>query len=509
MPDSHVTNPPLLELNHISRSFGSVRALDDVSLSVHPGEVHALLGENGAGKTTLLNIAFGLVPPHAGEIIFGGRPLHGHTPRQAIDLGMGMVHQHFKLVEEFTVAENVALGSPRAAEALSNTSELQQLAREAGLDVDLQASVQQLPVAMRQRVEILKALYRGARLLILDEPTAVLSPPEVTDLFAALNRLKAAGTSIVIITHKLREALAIATRITVLRAGRAVLSLPAAAASEEDLIKAMIGEQPVKPLPDRSPPDQKTCLSVSDLCCTAPTGSGLRGAAFNVRRGEILGIAGVEGNGQAELAAAVAGVNEVETGSIILHSGGKEIDLTHMGVVERRRLGVMHIPSDRQTQALALEMPLTENLLLGTWDQPGCCRMGVVSSRRLQERAEAAISSYGIRGASASTQAMALSGGSQQRFVVARELAEQPVLVVASNPTRGLDVGAAGYVHQKLLQARNDGATIILTSTDLEETLALSDRILILYEGCIALEEHPPFDRERIGAAMAGGSKGS
>ncbi len=495
----------LLQLKDITRDFGSVRALGGVSFEAAAGEVHALLGENGAGKTTLMNVAFGFVRPDSGEIILDGRRFSAMTPRMAMDAGVGMVHQHFKLVEEFTVAENVALGSTDHREALrpSEESRLRSIIRDTGLEVDPGAVVEDLPVGLRQRVEILKALFRGSRLLILDEPTAVLTPQETEDLFRVLLRLREQGTGIVIITHKLGEALSISDRVTVLRQGKCVLSRPAEGLTQPEVASAMVGrdlEEGALALPA---PGDEVLLEASGLSSPEDEQQAVGDVSFSVRSGEILGIAGVEGNGQTALADLLAGVIRPAAGSLTLRGR----DVSGEGVDGRLRAGLAHIPGDRQTQALLLEFSLRENLLLGRWPLGEFSRGPLLRVKALSEATRDVIGSYGIRGATEDTPAMSLSGGNQQRFVVGRQMGAGPEVLVAVNPTRGLDVGAIQYVHGRLLEHCRRGGAVVLISTDLDEVLALSHRILVLYRGRLAAAFERGAPRGEVGLAMATGGR--
>lgn len=492
-----------LSLRGITRDFGRLRALDQVDFQTAQGVIHALLGENGAGKTTLMNIVFGLVRPDSGTISIFGQDLAATTPQMAMSLGVGMVHQHFKLVDEFTVAENIALGSPDFREALGTRqgSRLQALMADSGLEVDPQAVTGDLPVGMRQRVEVLKALFRGARLLILDEPTAVLTPQETEHLFAVLRRLRDGGTAIVIITHKLAEALAVSSRVTVLRQGAVALSAPSSEVTEQDVSRAMVGRDiPV----DGQIPDQPTgdvLLRAADISLRRYGSVGLQGISLAVREGEVLGFAGVEGNGQVQLGDVLCGVARPETGNLTLLGR----DITDSGVGERLRAGLAHIPADRQSQALLLEFSLSENMLLGRWPMQEFSEVAFVNKASLDQATQAAIRDYGIRGAQSSTPAAALSGGNQQRFVAARQLGAEPKVLIAINPTRGLDIGAMEYVHQRLLEHRARGGGCILISNDLDEVLRLSDRIAVMYRGRIAAEFARGASRAEIGLAMTRG----
>lgn len=487
----------------ITRRFGPLVALDGVDFTARSGRVQALVGENGAGKTTLMNIAFGLLRPNAGQIVFDGQVLQRLTPQRARSLGIGMVHQHFKLVDEFTVAESIALGSTDYNQALgSGGTRLKRVIEDSGLDIDLSARVGDLPVGLRQRVEILKALFRQARLLILDEPTAVLTPQEASELFEALIRLKDAGASIVLITHKLREALSISDTVTVIRSGRVVLEGSSNEVSEASLASAMVGRA-LEGLNKRESSPGKALLELEGVAL-----SGWRGAeTINLlaREGEIVGVAGVEGNGQVELADVLAGVAAPASGVVRL--GGE--DVTQAGVAERMRLGLAHIPEDRQTQALVLEFSVAENVLLGLWPE-GRFRCGpLLKQNAIRQTASMILSDFGVRGAAPSTPAGSLSGGNQQRIVIGRQLATHPRVLIAFNPARGLDIAATEYVHRRILEHRAAGGAAVLISTDLDEVTQLSDRICVLYGGALVTGLPPQPSRDQVGMAMATGSAGA
>lgn len=489
-------------MQSISRSFGRVRALSDVSFAAWPGTVHALLGENGAGKTTLMNVAFGLLRPDSGEIVFDGQPVGRMTPQRAMRLGIGMVHQHFKLVDEFTVAENIALGSPDHAQAIGGgKTRLKKLIEETGLEVDPAARTGQLPVGLRQRVEILKALFRQIKLLILDEPTAVLTPQETSELFDAIQRLKASGTSIVIITHKLREAIEISDTVTVLRAGRVTLETSASEISESALVMAMVG-RPVEEI-SRTPRKQGATVTVLELReVVLPGYSQHANISLKLREGEIVGIAGVQGNGQQELADVLAGVAKPDIGSIWLNGE----NVTRISAAGRLVRGLAHVPEDRQNQALLLDFSLRENVLLSQWPRQEFHRGPILNTKALNTVTDTIIHDYGVRGVDTSTVARALSGGNQQRMVVGRQLSAKPKVLIAFDPTTGLDIGARDYVHRRILEHRDAGGTTVLISTDLDEIVQLSDRVCVLYEGRLVTGLPPRPSIEEIGAAMATGA---
>jgi general nucleoside transport system ATP-binding protein len=498
---------PVLELRGITKRFPGVLANDGIDFELQRGEVHALLGENGAGKSTLMNIVYGLYRPDEGEVRVNGKPITLHSPKDAIQHGIGMVHQHFMLIPVMTVAENIALASePRRAGGLLdlNAAEKQaeELARTFKFAVNPRARVENISVGQQQRVEILKALYRGADILILDEPTAVLTPQEASELFEILRTLQREGMSIIFISHKLNEVLAIADRITVLRRGKKIETLPRAGATEAQLARLMVGREVLLRV-DKKPPELgETLLAVENLRVLDDRElEAVRGVSFAVRAGEIVGIAGVDGNGQTEFVDALTGLRPATTGTI--HVRGR--DITRESTREVLEHGVAHIPEDRQRRGLVLEFTLAENLALEEYRSRPNSRLGWLFPRRLVARARKLLREFDVRGGGPQTRAAALSGGNQQKVVVAREVARDPHVLVAAQPTRGLDVGAIEYVHRRLVEERDEGRAILLVSLELEEILGLSDRILVMYEGSIVGEFTPDVSEEELGIAMTGG----
>src|SRR5438477_3939606 len=490
----------------IRKEFPGVVANDSVAFDVRQGEVHALLGENGAGKSTLMNILYGLYKPDGGEILLQGKPVTFGSARDAILAGIGMVHQHFMLIPVMTVAENIVLGvEPRDGILLDErTAErrVRELSERFGLAGNPTALVGEITVGPEQRVEILKALYRGAAVLILDEPTSVLTPQEAGELFEIVNSLKADGKSIIFITHKLNEVLEIADRITVLRRGKTIETVPREGATEASLARAMVGREVLLRVEKTPAQPGDVLLSVEDLHVVDDRGiPKVRGVSFDVRPSEIVGIAGVNGNGQTELIDAITGLQKVGGGSVSV--AGHE--LAHASAREMLDAGVGHIPEDRQRRGLVLEFSIAENIALHDYARPPDARWGWLFPSRLIERARRLIREFDVRGGGPLTRAGALSGGNQQKVVAAREIARDPKVLIAAQPTRGLDVGAIEYLHRRLVEEREEGRAILLVSLELDEILSLSDRILVLYEGQIVAEHTGEVSEDEIGLEMLGG----
>jgi ABC-type uncharacterized transport system ATPase subunit len=500
---------PILEMRHIMKRFPGVVANDDVSFDLRRGEVHALLGENGAGKSTLMNIVYGLYHPDEGEIVIKGEPVKFSSPREAIDHGIGMVHQHFMLIPVMSVAENIVLAQePRRAGILLDFDAADRRARElAGsfnFAIDPDARVEDITVGQQQRVEILKALYRSADILVLDEPTAVLTPQEATELFEILRTLVREGMSIVFISHKLNEVLEIADRITVLRRGKIIETLPTAGATEEGLARLMVGREVLLRVEKGAAAPTDALLQVDDLHVLDDREiEKVRGVSFEVRAGEIVGIAGIDGNGQTELIDAMTGLRRVQSGRVVV--GGE--DVTGTSAFRSLEAGLGHIPEDRQRRGLVLEFSIAENIALHDFRKPPDSRFGWLFPRRLIERARTLIKQFDVRGGGPTTRAGGLSGGNQQKVILAREIERDPKVLIAAQPTRGLDVGAIEFVHRRLIEERDEGRAILLVSLELEEILSLSDRILVMYEGKIAGEFPPTATEEELGVAMIGGGR--
>jgi ABC-type uncharacterized transport system ATPase subunit len=500
---------PALELRGITKRFGPVVANDGIDFDLRPGEVHALLGENGAGKSTLMSILYGLYSPTEGEIRVNGEPVEVDSPSRAIDLGIGMVHQHFMLVPVMTVTENIVLGEePRRGALLdvrTAARQVKELSDRYGLAVDPDAVIERVSVGMQQRVEILKTLYRDARILILDEPTAVLTAQETRELFEVLRALKDDGVSIVFISHKLNEVLEISDRVTVLRRGKRIDTVPTEGATEQSLARLMVGRDVLLRVDKPKSKPGEPMLEVEDLHVRDERGlEAVKGVDLTVRGGEVVALAGVDGNGQLELVQAIAGVREPESGRIAI--GGQ--DVTGVGVRRTTDAGVGHIPEDRQLCGLVLDFTLAENLALREYRSPPISNHGLLAIGEMKDRARLLLKEYDVRGGEPDTLARALSGGNQQKVAVAREIASNPKLLIAHQPTRGLDVGAIEFVHGRLLRERENGRGILLVSLEFEEVRALADRILVIYEGRIVGEFPPDASEEELGVAMTGGRSG-
>ena len=503
---------PVLRLVGVSKQFPGVLANDKVDFELASGEIHALLGENGAGKTTLMNVVYGLYQQDEGQIFINGEEVEIRDPNDALARGIGMVHQHFMLVPVMTVTENMMLGNetthglplgPLAnLDQNSVAQEVKALADEHGLSIDPDALVQDLSVGEEQRVEIVKALYRGAEVLILDEPTAVLTPQEAEDLFEIMRSLIAEGKSIIFITHKLKEVLAIADRITVLRDGKVVGTTRPSETSEAELAAMMVGREVILQV-EKGPADPgDPVLKVEDLQVRdIREQMVVRGVSFEVRAGEILGIAGVQGNGQAELVEALTGLAEVEGGHVWV-DGKETTNLRPRAVTET---GIAHIPADRHKHGLVLGYPIDENLMLQTYYRQPFSRRTFIQPKAVRENARKLVEEYDVRTPSISTHAGSLSGGNQQKVIVARELSREIRLLIANQPTRGLDVGSIEYIHSRIVEKRDEGVGVLLVSSELDEILGLSDRIAVIYAGeILAVMPAAEATKERLGLLMAG-----
>ncbi len=498
---------PLLEMKNITKRFPGVLANDHVNFNLFAGEVHALVGENGAGKTTLMKILYGLYSPDEGEIYVKGNKSVIKKPREAIHFGIGMVHQHFMLVPPFSVLENIVIGEEthRAGVLDMNApaERVKKIMEDNSLFVDLSAKVEDIPVGLQQRVEILKILYRGAEILVFDEPTAVLTPQEVKELFKTFREMKKQGKGIIFISHKLDEVLEIADRITVIRRGKIIKTLGIDEATKPLIAELMVGKPVLLEVERPSVEMGGVVLEVKDLVMKSPRGYNvLSGVSFEVRAGEIYGIAGVEGNGQTELIEAIAGEVKLESGDILLN--GKSI--LDWDVRKRREAGISHIPEDRHRYGLLLPYTLAENLTLGMhYKEPFVNRFQVINRKKIREFARAVIKKYDIRTPSELTPAHALSGGNQQKVIVARELSAEPQLLLAAQPTRGVDIGATEFIHNQLMVAKKEGRAILLVSADLDEIMSLSDRIGVIFKGRIIKEfSREKAVKEEIGFYMMG-----
>ncbi len=494
-----------LELRGVTKRFDTLTANDAIDLVVEPGQIHCLLGENGAGKSTLMNLIFGLLRPDEGEMIIDGDPVWFSNSGEAVRRGIGMVHQHFMLVPVFSVAENVVLGfePTKSFDRLDYArarEDIRRVSKEFGLEVDPDAIVEELPVGLQQRVEILKALDHDAELLILDEPTAVLTPQEIDALMAIMRSLADSGKSILFITHKLKEVKAVADVITVIRQGR-VVGTAQPSDSEESLASLMVGREVILTV-DKSPRDPgEDVLEIRDLVVRDDRGlPAVNGVTLTVKAGEILALAGVQGNGQTELVEALAGMRPVESGTITLRG----LDITNRSPRQILDAGLGHVPEDRQRNGLVLSMSVADNLVLNTPRRAPFARRGTRNLAAVRENADTVVKNFDIRATSIGESVNSLSGGNQQKVIVARELSRPLSVFVASQPTRGLDVGSIEYVHQQIVRQRDEGIGVLIVSSELDEVLSLGDRIAVMHQGKITGVVDPGASRESIGLLMAG-----
>ncbi|MEX5728263.1 ABC-type uncharacterized transport system ATPase subunit [Rhodovulum iodosum] len=504
------TAAPAIELRGISKAFGPVQANRDISLKVMPGTIHGIVGENGAGKSTLMSILYGFYKADAGEIFVGGQKTLIPDSQAAIKAGIGMVFQHFKLVQNFTVLENVILGVEEGARLKASLAKargsLKRLAEEYELNVDPDAKIEDLSVGHQQRVEILKALYRQADILILDEPTGVLTPAEADHLFRILDNLKAEGKTIVLITHKLREIMAVTDTVSVMRRGEMTATLETATTSPEELAELMVGRKVLLRVDKKPAQPGQTVLEVEDLHVTDEDGvARLKGVSFHVRAGEILGIAGVAGNGQSHLLEVLGGVREA-TGRIRVN--GQDIDLTgkHSDGRSRRARGIAHVPEDRQRQGLVMAFKAWENMILGYHHDPAYQKNRfLMDNAAIRTESAASMQRFDVRPPNPNLAARNFSGGNQQKIVLAREIERSPDLLLVGQPTRGVDIGAIEFIHQSILDLRDAGKAILLVSVELEEILSMSDRIAVIFDGLIMGERLPDeTDEKELGLLMAG-----
>jgi ABC-type uncharacterized transport system ATPase subunit len=495
----------IVEMKNITKRFSSVIANRNINFSVRPGEVHTLLGENGAGKTTLMNILYGLYEQDEGEIFIRGEKVIIKSPKDAISLGIGMIHQHFMLIPTLTVAENVVLGmekNPFKLDMKTAQKKIQELIVKYNFKLDLNTMVKDLSVGAQQRVEIIKALYRGADILIMDEPTAVLTPLEVEELFIILKQFIAAGKSIIFISHKLAEVIKISDRITVLRDGEVVDVVETKGITKEELAAMMVGREITMSYLKKPITQEENLLKLENVKSKGELNvSCLAGITFTVRKGEILGVAGVDGNGQKELAEVIMGLRPLEAGHIFYK--GKNI--TFLSTRERIEKGMAHIPADRMQEGLVLDFSVAENLVLDNYDREPITIKGIFYPEQVQRLGAKLVSEFDVRPPTPEAITRNLSGGNQQKVVLARELNREPSFILAMQPTRGLDIGATEFVHQRLLREKEAGAAVLLISADLDEVLMVADRVLVLYEGQIMGEFIPgELANSEIGLLMGG-----
>ncbi len=507
MPNSFDSQTPILEARSITKRFPGVVANRDVSLKIHRGQIVALLGENGAGKSTLVKMIYGLHSPDEGEILIDGKPVKLSGPRDAIKRGIGMVHQHFQLVPVFTVAENVILGDePRHSMFLDMkkaTAEVARLAEEYGLQVDVNAKVEDLPVGAQQRVEILKALYRRAEVLIMDEPTAVLTPQETDELLRVMRGFADSGVAVIFITHKLREVLEVADTIEVLRGGEVVGTTTPDQTDQAGLAQMMVGRSVLLRVEKKPAQPGEVVLDVQGLDVAGNLGlPAVRDVSLQVRAGEILGIAGVEGNGQRELVEALTGLRKSTARSVTINGQDAEGASPHA----IHQMGVGHVPEDREKDGVVGPYSIADNMVLNRFDEPEFSSWGVRNRKAVDTLATDLVSEYDVRTPSIQTTAQSLSGGNKQKVVIARELAADPSLLIASQPTRGVDVGSIEFIHSRIVDARDRGAAVLLVSAELDEVLGLADRVVVMYDGRLVAEmAAEDVDRGSIGRLMAGG----
>ncbi|HFI0403134.1 TPA: ABC transporter ATP-binding protein [Streptococcus suis] len=502
-----MTRDNVIEMRNITKIFGEFVANDHINLNVKRGEIHALLGENGAGKSTLMNMLAGLLEPTSGEIAINGEVVTIDSPSKAAHLGIGMVHQHFMLVDAFTVAENIILGSETTKGGVIDLkkaiAEIKELSERYGLEVDPTAKVADISVGAQQRVEILKTLYRGADLLIFDEPTAVLTPAEITELLKIMKKLIEEGKSIILITHKLDEIRAVANRVTVIRRGKSIETVDVAGATNEDLAEWMVGRSVSFKTEKIASNPKEVILSIKDLVVNENRGiPAVKGLNLDVRAGEVVGIAGIDGNGQSELIQAITGLRKVKSGSITIK--GEEI----VGKTPRKitEMQVSHVPEDRHRDGLVLQMSVAENIALQTYYKEPNSKNGILNYNKINEKARQLMEEFDVRGASELVPAKALSGGNQQKAIIAREIDRNPDLLIVSQPTRGLDVGAIEYIRKRLIAERDKGKAVLVVSFELDEILDVSDRIAVIHDGTIhGIVDPATTNKQELGVLMAGG----
>ncbi|MFS9269028.1 ABC transporter ATP-binding protein [Streptococcus infantis] len=497
----------VIEMREITKVFGEFVANDKINLELRKGEIHALLGENGAGKSTLMNMLAGLLEPTSGEIVVNGQAVKLDSPSKAASLGIGMVHQHFMLVEAFTVAENIILGSELTKNGVLDiaraTREINELSERYGLAVDPSAKVADISVGAQQRVEILKTLYRGADILIFDEPTAVLTPSEIDELMAIMKNLVKEGKSIILITHKLDEIRAVSDRVTVIRRGKSIETVEIAGATNADLAEMMVGRSVSFKTEKQEAQPKEVVLSIKDLVVNENRGvPAVKNLSLDVRAGEIVGIAGIDGNGQSELIQAITGLRKIESGSVELK--GQSIVGLHPRQITEMSVG--HVPEDRHRDGLVLEMMISENIALQTYYKEPLSKKGILNYSNIINYAKKLMQEFDVRAASEIVPASALSGGNQQKAIIAREVDRNPDLLIVSQPTRGLDVGAIEYIHKRLIQERDNGKAVLVVSFELDEILNVSDRIAVIHDGKIqGIVTPETTNKQELGVLMAGG----
>ncbi|CKH39804.1 ABC transporter ATP-binding protein [Streptococcus pneumoniae] len=500
----------VIEMRDITKVFGGFVANDKINLHLRKGEIHALLGENGAGKSTLMNMLAGLLEPTSGEIAVNGQVVNLDSPSKAASLGIGMVHQHFMLVEAFTVAENIILGSELTKNGVLDiagaSKEIKALSERYGLAVDPSAKVADISVGAQQRVEILKTLYRGADILIFDEPTAVLTPSEIDELMAIMKNLVKEGKSIILITHKLDEIRAVSDRVTVIRRGKSIETVEIAGATNADLAEMMVGRSVSFKTEKQASKPKEVVLSIKDLVVNENRGvPAVKNLSLDVRAGEIVGIAGIDGNGQSELIQAITGLRKIESGSIEL-KGDSIVGLHPRQITE---LSVGHVPEDRHRDGLILEMMISENIALQTYYKEPHSKNGILNYSNITSYAKKLMEEFDVRAASELVPAAALSGGNQQKAIIAREIDRDPDLLIVSQPTRGLDVGAIEYIHKRLIEERDNGKAVLVVSFELDEILNVSDRIAVIHDGKIqGIVSPETTNKQELGVLMAGGNLG-
>ncbi|VMT91624.1 ABC transporter ATP-binding protein [Streptococcus pneumoniae] len=500
----------VIEMRDITKVFGGFVANDKINLHLRKGEIHALLGENGAGKSTLMNMLAGLLEPTSGEIAVNGQVVNLDSPSKAASLGIGMVHQHFMLVEAFTVAENIILGSELTKNGVLDiagaSKEIKALSERYGLAVDPSAKVADISVGAQQRVEILKTLYRGADILIFDEPTAVLTPSEIDELMAIMKNLVKEGKSIILITHKLDEIRAVSDRVTVIRRGKSIETVEIAGATNADLAEMMVGRSVSFKTEKQASKPKEVVLSIKDLVVNENRGvPAVKNLSLDVRAGEIVGIAGIDGNGQSELIQAITGLRKVESGSIEL-KGDSIVGLHPRQITE---LSVGHVPEDRHRDGLILEMMISENIALQTYYKEPHSKNGILNYSNITSYAKKLMEEFDVRAASELVPAATLSGGNQQKAIIAREIDRDPDLLIVSQPTRGLDVGAIEYIHKRLIEERDNGKAVLVVSFELDEILNVSDRIAVIHDGKIqGIVSPETTNKQGLGVLMAGGNLG-